>query len=184
MGIGQPDESGDTIYNGARDNAVGVTTVLSMAENMAKYPTKRSALFILFTAEEKGLIGSKYYVENPIVPLDQMVYCFNSDNGGYNDTSVATIVGLTRTTAQQNIENATSTFGLKAMEDPAPEQGLFNRSDNVHFAKKGIPSPTFSLGFTNFADATKYYHRPNDEADTLDYDYLLKFLLKNKNEVK
>jgi len=175
VGIGQPDESGDTIYNGARDNAVGVTTVLNMAENMAKYPTKRSALFILFTGEEKGLLGSEYYVDNPIVPLDQMVYCFNSDNGGYNDTSIATIVGLTRTTAQQNIENATSTFGLKAIEDPAPEQGLFNRSDNVHFAKKGIPSPTFSLGFTNFSDSAKHYHRPSDEADTLDYDYLLKF---------
>tara|TARA_R100000306_G_scaffold26764_1_gene30442 strand:+ start:9445 stop:10920 length:1476 start_codon:yes stop_codon:yes gene_type:complete len=175
VGIGQPDESGDTIYNGARDNAVGVTTVLSMAENLAKYPTKRSALFILFTGEEKGLLGSEYYVDNPIVPLDQMVYCFNSDNGGYNDTSVATIVGLTRTTAQQNIENAVSTFGLRAIDDPAPEQGLFNRSDNVHFAKKGIPSPTFSLGFTNFSDSTKHYHRPSDEADTLDYDYLLKF---------
>jgi len=69
VGIGQPDESGDTIYNGARDNAVGVTTVLSMAENMAKYPTKRSALFILFTGEEKGLLGSEYYVDNPIVRI-------------------------------------------------------------------------------------------------------------------
>lgn len=63
VGIGQPDATGDTIYNGARDNAVGTTTVLSMAENLAKYPTKRSALFILFTGEEKGLLGSKYYVE-------------------------------------------------------------------------------------------------------------------------
>ena len=175
VGIGQPDESGDTIYNGARDNAVGVTTVLSMAENMAKYPTKRSALFILFTGEEKGLLGSEYYVAHPIIPLNQMVYCFNSDNGGYNDTSVATIVGLTRTTAEQNIKQAATTFGLKAIEDPAPEQDLFNRSDNVHFARKGIPSPTFSLGFTNFAEATTYYHRPSDEADTLDYDYLLEF---------
>ncbi|RFN58623.1 M28 family peptidase [Marixanthomonas ophiurae] len=175
VGVGQPDKTGDTIYNGARDNAVGVTTVLSMAENMAKYPTKRSALFILFTGEEKGLLGSKYYVDNPIVPLDQMVYCFNSDNGGYNDTSIATIVGLTRTTAEKNIEDAASTFGLKANEDPQPENNLFNRSDNVHFAKKGIPSPTFTLGFTDFAQATKHYHRRSDEADTLDYDYLLKF---------
>lgn len=175
VGIGQPDKSGDTIYNGARDNAVGVTTVLSMAENMAKYPTKRSALFILFTGEEKGLLGSEYYVDNPIIPLNQMVYCFNSDNGGYNDTSVATIVGLTRTTAQENIEKAASTFGLKANEDPEPKNDLFNRSDNVHFAKKGIPAPTFSLGFTDFAQATKHYHRPSDEANTLDYDYLLKF---------
>lgn len=176
VGIGEPDETGDTIYNGARDNAVGTTTVLSMAENLAKYPTKRSALFILFTGEEKGLLGSSYYVENPVLPLEQIVYCFNSDNAGYNDTSLISVIGLTRTTAENNIFSAAETFGLTAIEDPAKEQGLFDRSDNVNFAKKGIPAPTFSLGFTAFdGDVTKYYHRPGDEAQTLDYDYLLKF---------
>ena len=105
-----------------------------------------------------------------------MVYCFNSDNGGYNNTELATIIGLTRTTAQKNIVAAAAAFGLKAIEDPAPEQGLFDRSDNVHFAKKGIPAPTFSLGFESFdGDVTKYYHQPGDEADTLDYDYLEQF---------
>lgn len=176
VGIGTPDETGDVIYNGARDNAIGTTTVLSMAQNLAKYPTKRSALFILFTGEEKGLLGSEYYVENPVLPLNQMVFCFNSDNGGYNDTSLATIIGLPRTTAAQNIKDGVSAFGLKAIDDPAPEQGLFDRSDNVHFAAKGIPAPTFSLGFTAFnGDVTKYYHRPGDHADSLDYDYLEKF---------
>lgn len=176
VGVGTPDETGDTIYNGARDNAVGTTTVLSMAQNLAKYPTKRSALFILFTGEEKGLLGSKFYVDNPVLPLKQMVYCFNSDNGGYNDTSLATIIGLSRTTASNNIKSAVSQFGLKAIDDPAPEQGLFDRSDNVHFAAKGIPAPTFSLGFTAFnGDVTKYYHRPGDHADNMDYDYLEKF---------
>lgn len=176
VGIGKPDETGDTIYNGARDNAVGTTTVLSMAEHLAKHPTKRSALFILFTGEEKGLLGSEYYVEHPIVPLKQMVYCFNSDNAGYNDTSLATIIGLPRTTAEKHIKEAATAFGITAVDDPAPEQGLFDRSDNVHFAKKGIPAPTFSLGFNAFnGDVTKYYHRPGDEANTLDYDYLGKF---------
>ncbi len=176
VGIGKADESGDDIYNGVRDNAVGTTTVLSMVENLAKYPTKRSALFILFTGEEKGLLGSKYYVENPVLPLDQMVYCFNSDNAGYNDTSLATIIGLDRTTASQNIKDAVSAFGLTAIDDSAPEQGLFDRSNNVNFAKKGIPSSTFSLGFSSFdGDVTKYYHQAGDEADNLDYDYLFKF---------
>ncbi|PQJ81469.1 M28 family peptidase [Polaribacter glomeratus] len=176
VGIGKPDETGDTIYNGARDNAIGTTTVLSIAENLVKYPTKRSALFILFTGEEKGLLGSEFYVENPVLPLKQMVYCFNSDNAGYNDTSLVTIMGLSRTTVAQHIKDAAATFGLTAIDDPAPEQGLFDRSDNVNFAKKGIPAPTFSLGFTAFnGDVTKYYHQPGDEADTLDYDYLLKF---------
>jgi Zn-dependent M28 family amino/carboxypeptidase len=147
-----------------------------MAQSLAKYPTKRSALFILFTGEEKGLLGSKYYVENPVLPLRQMVYCFNSDNAGYNDTSLATIIGLPRTTAEKNIKDAVAAFGLTAIDDPAPEQGLFDRSDNVNFAAKGIPAPTFSLGFRSFdGDVTKYYHQPSDHADTMDYDYLEKF---------
>jgi len=176
VGIGRPDATGDSIYNGARDNAVGITTVLSMAENLAKHPTKRSALFILFTAEEKGLLGSKHYVENPLIPLKQMVFCFNSDNAGYNDTSLVTIVGLGRTTAENDIKVAASAYGLKAVDDPAPEQNLFDRSDNVHFAIKGIPAPTFSMGFTSFSgEVSKHYHQPSDEADSLDYDYLVKF---------
>ncbi len=176
IGVGQPNAEGDSIYNGARDNAVGVVTVMSAAESIAKNPTKRSALFILFTAEEEGLLGSRYYTENPLIPLDQMVYCFNSDNGGYNDTSIATIVGLGRTTAEDHIREAAETFGLKAIDDPAGEQGLFDRSDNVNFAKKGIPAPTFSLGFTAFdAEIGKYYHQQADNPETLDYDYLEKF---------
>ena len=176
VGIGKPNAENDSIYNGARDNAVGTVTVLSAAENIAKYPTKRSALFILFTGEEKGLLGSKWYVEHPVLPLEKMVYCFNSDNGGYNDTSKATIIGLSRTTVSKHIINAAAEFDLTAIDDPAPEQGLFDRSDNVHFASKGIPAPTFSMGFTAFdAEINKYYHQTADNPDNLDYDYLFKF---------
>lgn len=176
VGIGPADAEGDSIYNGARDNAVGTVTVLSAAENIAKYPTKRSALFILFTGEEKGLLGSKYFADNPTMDLAKTVYCFNSDNGGYNDTSIATIIGLERTTAAEMIKEACTTFDLNATDDPAPEQGLFDRSDNVSFAAKGVPAPTFSLGFTAFdAEIGKYYHQPGDEPETLDYEYLEKF---------
>ena len=176
VGIGEPDAKGDSIYNGARDNAIGTTAVLSMAENIGKYPTKRSAVFIFFTGEEKGLLGSKYYVQNPIFPLNQIVYGFNTDGGGYNDTSLATVIGLGRTTAQKHIVAGAAAFGLKAIDDPAPEQGLFDRSDNVSFASVGIPAPTYSTGFNAFDDEiNKYYHQPGDEADSLDYDYLLKF---------
>ncbi len=175
-GVGKPNAENDSIYNGARDNAVGTVTVLSAAQNIAKYPTKRSALFILFTGEEKGLLGSKWYVEHPVIPLEKMVYCFNSDNGGYNDITKATIIGLNRTTASEHIKSAATQFGLTAIDDPSPEQGLFDRSDNVHFAKKGIPAPTFSLGFTAFdAEINKYYHQVTDNPDTLDYDYLVQF---------
>ena len=176
IGLGKPNAENDSIYNGARDNAVGTVTVLSVAENFNKYPTKRSALFILFTGEEKGLLGSKYYTEHPSIPLDKMVYCFNSDNGGYNDTSKITIFGLHRTTVGHHIVAAAEAFDLTAIDDPAPEQGLFDRSDNVNFAKKGIPSPTYSLGFTAFDDEiNKYYHQVTDNPETLDYDYMVKF---------
>lgn len=178
VGIGKPDAKGDSIYNGARDNAIGTTAVLNIAENLAKYPTKRSALFILFTGEEKGLLGSRYYVQNPVLPLNQMIYCFNTDGGGYNNTSLATIAGLKRTTAQKHMVEGAKTFGLKAIaiDDVAPEEGLFDRSDNVSFAAVGIPAPTYSTGFDAFdEEINKYYHQAGDEADSLDYDYLVKF---------
>ncbi len=176
VGIGRPNAEGDSIYNGTRDNAIGTVTVLSAAENIAKHPMKRSALFVLFTGEEKGLLGSRYLADNPIIPNDQIVFCWNSDNAGYNDTTISTIVGLERTTASQYIKDANVAFGLTAIDDPAGEQGLFDRSDNVSFARKGIPAPTYSLGFTAFeGDVTKYYHQAGDNPNTVDYDYLEKF---------
>lgn len=177
VGIGRPDADGDSIYNGARDNAIGVATVLSAAENIGKYPLKRSALFVLFTAEESGLLGSKWLADHPVIANKDIVFCFNSDNGGYNDTTISTIVGLTRTTAQPLIKEAVAAFGLEAIEDPTGvEQGLFDRSDNVSFAKKGIPAPTFSLGFRAFdSEIGKYYHQPADSPESLDYEYLFKF---------
>lgn len=176
VGIGRPNEEGDSIYNGTRDNAIGSVTVLSAAENIAKYPMKRSALFVLFTGEEKGLLGSRYLADHPIIPNNEIVFCWNSDNAGYNDTTISTIIGLERTTAAQYIKDANQAFGLTAIDDPAGEQGLFDRSDNVSFARKGIPAPTYSLGFTSFSgDVTKYYHQAGDNPNTVDYDYLEKF---------
>ena len=176
VGVGKPNAEMDSIYNGARDNAVGTVTVLNAAENIAKYPTKRSSLFIFFTGEEKGLLGSRYYVENPTIALNKVVYCFNSDNGGYNDTTKTTIFGLYRTTASDHFIKAAEEFGLTAIDDPAPEQNLFDRSDNVSFAAKGIPAPTYSMGFNAFdEEINKYYHQVTDNPNTLDYDYLYKF---------
>lgn len=176
IGIGRPNAEGDSIYNGTRDNAIGAVTVLSAAENIAKYPMKRSALFVMFTGEEKGLLGSRYLANNPIIPNEEIVFCWNSDNGGYNDTTISTIIGLERTTASQFIKDANEAFGLTAIDDPAGEQGLFDRSDNVSFARKGIPAPTYSLGFRAFdQEIMKYYHQAADGPGTVDYDYLEKF---------
>src|SRR5690606_11329997 len=142
VGIGRPDAEGDSIYNGARDNAVGTVAVMNAAKFFAKNPPKRSVLLALWTAEEKGLLGSRYFAENPLVPLNQIVYKLRIDGAGYNDTSHITVIGLGRTTSDDLVSQAVADFGLKAIADPAPEQGLYDRSDNVNFAKEGIPAPT------------------------------------------
>ncbi|GAA0878105.1 M20/M25/M40 family metallo-hydrolase [Algoriphagus jejuensis] len=172
VGVGTPDAEGDSIYNGARDNAVGTVAVINAAKYFAKNPPKRSVLFALWTAEEKGLLGSGYFANNPLIPLNQIVYNLNIDNAGYNDTSIITVIGLGRTNADFLIEEAVAEFGITAKADPSPEQGLYDRSDNVNFARKGIPAPSFTLGFTAFDDEiNKYYHKAADEVDSFDLDY-------------
>ena len=176
VGVGKPDAEGDSIYNGARDNAVGTVAVMNAAKYFAKNPPKRSVLLALWTAEEKGLLGSGYFANNPLVPLDQIIFNLNIDNGGYNDTSVVTVIGLGRTSGDAHISEAVKEFGLEAIADPSPEQGLYDRSDNVNFARKGIPAPTFSLGFQAFDDEIqKYYHKPGDHAENFDLDYAVKY---------
>ncbi len=172
VGISTPNAEGDSINNGARDNAVGTVAVINAARYFSENPPKRSILLCAWTAEEKGLLGSGYFASNPLVDLDKIIYNFNIDNAGYNDTSVITVIGLGRTSADPLIEEAVQQFGLKAIGDPAPEQGLYDRSDNVNFARKGIPSPTFSLGFTAFDEqVAKHYHQPSDQVDNFDLDY-------------
>jgi hypothetical protein len=166
----------DTIFNGARDNAFGTTTILSAVKSFTQKPPKRSILFIAYTGEEIGLLGSKYYAEHPLVPLKQCVYSLDCDGAGYNDTTKVTVIGLDRTDAQPQIEAGAKAYGLTAINDPAPEQNLFDRSDNVNLAAKGIPSPDFAPGFTAFdAEINKFYHQVSDSPESVNYNYLLKF---------
>ncbi len=166
----------DSIFNGTRDNAMGTAAVLEAAQTLSKVKPKRSILFLNFTGEELGLLGSKYYAEHPLIPLKDCVYNLNNDGAGYNDTTLVTVIGLERTGTQTQIETAAKAFGLKVNADPAPEQGLFDRSDNVSFAAKGIPAPTFTPGFTKFDEALfKFYHQVADNPETISYPYLLKF---------
>jgi hypothetical protein len=174
IGVGQPNAEGDSIFNGARDNAVGTVALINAAKYFAENPPKRSILLCAWTAEEKGLLGSAHFANNPPLPLEQIIYNLNIDNAGYNDTSIISVIGLGRTSADHLIEEAVAEFGIKAMVDPSPEQGLYDRSDNVNFARKGIPAPTFSLGFTAFdEEITKYYHQAGDEVDNFDLDYAM-----------
>lgn len=174
IGVGEPNAEGDSIYNGARDNAVGTVALINAARYFSKNPPKRSILLCAWTAEEKGLLGSRYFAENPLVPLNKIIYNLNIDNAGYNDTSIITVIGLGRTSVDGLIEQAVSETGLTAISDPSPEQGLYDRSDNVNFARKGIPAPTFSLGFTAFdEEIMKYYHQVPDQVDNFDLDYAM-----------
>ena len=174
IGVGQPNAEGDSIYNGARDNAVGTVAVINAAKFFAAHPPKRSILLCAWTAEEKGLLGSGYFAANPLIPLKQIVYNLNIDNAGYNDTSIVSVTGLGRTSADHHIEAAAVEFGIKALPDPSPEQGLYDRSDNVNFARQGIPAPTFSLGFTAFDETiSKHYHQASDQVDNFDLDYAM-----------
>ena len=166
----------DTIFNGARDNAFGTTAILSAVKSFTQKRTKRSILFIGYTGEEIGLLGSKYYVEHPLLPLKQCIFNLDCDGAGYNDTTKVTVIGLDRTDAEAEIIAGSKAFGLTAINDPVPEQNLFDRSDNVNMAAKGIPAPDFAPGFTAFdVEINKFYHQVADSPETVNYNYLLKY---------
>lgn len=173
---GQPYTSEDSIFNGARDNAFGTVSLLAAAEALSKRPPKRSVLLLALTGEELGLLGSKYYASHPLLPPNKCIFNLNTDGAGYTDTSLLAVIGLDRTGARAEIETASKAFGLEVVADPAPEQGLFDRSDNVSFAKLGIPAPTISPGFRTFdAELMKNYHQVSDNPETIDFGYLLKY---------
>ncbi len=180
VGVGQQGggyySAEDSIFNGARDNAFGTVSLLAAARAFAEVPPRRSVIVLAVTGEELGLLGSGYYANHPTVPLAQTVFNFNTDGAGYNDTSAIALIGMGRTGIDEQIETAAAAFNAGVISNPAPEQGLFDRSDNVNFAVKGIPALTFSPGMTGFDDEiAKYYHQVTDNPETVDLDYLKKY---------
>ncbi|MBS1979114.1 MAG: M28 family peptidase [Bacteroidetes bacterium] len=175
IGVGRP-VNNDSIYNGARDNAVGTVALLMSARYFSKFPAKRSMLFMACTGEEKGLLGSEWYANHPLVPLNKTVFNVTSDGAGYNDKTRVTVLGYDRTTGSPLLDQACLALGLKASDNPKPEMDIYAGSDNYNFARKGVPAIDFSPGFTGFdEELMKYYHQPPDEAASLDYDYLMKY---------
>lgn len=166
----------DSIFNGARDNATGIAAVIAAARYFARYPPKRSVLFICYTAEEEGAIGSKYYVQHPVVPLDQTVFNLNVDNAGYNTTHAVCLFGLGRTTVDALVLKACMQYGLSVLPEPQG-QDLFERSDNYPLAQIGIPAPCYSLGMTDWdKEISDHYHRVSDEVGNMDLGYVVKFI--------
>ncbi len=176
LGVGVP-VNGDSIYNGARDNAMGTSALIQAAKFLAGTGTRRSVIFLACTGEEEGMLGSQWYASHPLVPLRQTIFNLNTDGAGYDDTTKITIIDPGRTTADDLIGKAVAAAGLQAGGDPAPEQHFYNRSDNVSFAGKGVPAMNISPGVTGLSpEIMKYYHQPDDEVDSIDFYYVAKYV--------
>ncbi|HVF90958.1 MAG TPA: M28 family metallopeptidase [Blastocatellia bacterium] len=159
LGIGLPDASGDKIYNGAIDNATGTAALIEIARGFKALPKPpaRSILFLAVTAEEKGLIGSKHYSENPIYPLDKTVAAINMDAlNVFGRTRDVVVVGLGASELDDVLAQAAATQKRTLKPDPEPEKGFYYRSDHFNFAKQGVPA-LYPDGGTDFIDKPEGY---------------------------
>jgi hypothetical protein len=169
VGVGVPDDTGDAIYNGADDNASGTSAVLELARAFAAGGVRpqRSILFLLISGEEKGLLGSAYFVDNPTVPRASIIANVNLDMVGRNAPDSVIGIGLDYTSLgplAQRVAAQHPELGLDIMPDPIPHERLFFRSDHVNFVRHEIPALFFTTGLHDD------YHRPSDTADKIDAD--------------
>jgi Zn-dependent M28 family amino/carboxypeptidase len=138
-----PKLEGDQIYNGAADNASGVAGLLEIAQAYSSLKTrpKRSLLFMAVTAEEQGLLGSKFYSENPLYPLNKTVATFNMDVlGTWGATRDTQVVGAGQNTLEDDYAAIVTKHGRIVIADAQPQKGSYFRSDQFNFAKQGVPS--------------------------------------------
>ena len=177
IGVGLADAEGDTIYNGAVDNATGTAALIELARVYAAEPrTQRSVVFLAVAAEEKGLLGSEYYAANPLYPLEKTVGVLNTD--ALKPTGPArdfTISGQAELELKDELIAVAARHGRAFSPDPRPEAGSFFRSDHFPFAKRGVPAISFGGGenlaagglaqgqaWSKMYTATMY-HQPADE---------------------
>lgn len=167
LGIGQPNEQGDSIFNGANDDAAGITAVISLAHYFRRIKeNERTIIFAAFTAEETGGYGSQYFSQqfNP----DKVVAMFNIEMIGTDSKwgkNSAYITGYDKSNMGQILEKNLVGTNFKFHPDPYPDQQLFYRSDNATLAMLGVPAHTIS---TSKMDNEPYYHTVDDEVATLD----------------
>lgn len=176
LGIG-PAVNGDSIYNGALDNASGTADLLAIARVIAQSPApKRSVLFSFVTAEESGLLGSMYFAENPPVPAQAMVANLNMDGGNVlGRTRDLNVLGDTKSSLGPQLSALIKPLGMRITPEEFPERGAFYRSDHFAFAKVGVPAVSIGEG-SDFEGrpkgwgtqqgeeyTAKHYHQPSDE---------------------
>lgn len=167
LGIGRP-VAGDSIYNGADDDASGVVTVLQVARALARTKPRRTLIFLLTTGEEVGLLGTRRYLAAPVVPLDRTVAELEIEMIGRSDSLAggvghAWLTGYDRSTMGDMLKAA----GSPIVPDPRPDQHFFERSDNIAFALRGIPAHTLS-SFNLHED----YHTPADDVTRVDFTHM------------
>ncbi|HVW75349.1 MAG TPA: M28 family metallopeptidase [Rhizomicrobium sp.] len=182
-----PPVNGDSINNGALDNASGVATTLEVARLFAGKPARRSVLFLIDTAEEKGLIGAEYFAHNPTVPRAAIVADVDLDMPilTYEFTDVVAF-GADRSSIGPSVRRAAAGMNVKLSPDPMPDEGIFTRSDHYRFVEQGIPAVFLATGYANGGKAAteffmrNHYHKPSDDlSQPIRYDMGAKFARLN-----
>lgn len=180
FGVGKPDEKGDTIYHGALDNGSGTASILEIARAFKSMKTQpeRTIIFLAVTAEEQGLLGSEYYGQHPIYPLDKTVANLNIDViNNFGKTKDLEISGSGQSQLEDYVTDELKKAGRYLGSETHPEAGHFFRSDHFNFAKVGVPSLTTGAGIDVVGKGKEYgqkmhddytanrYHRPADMYD-------------------
>ncbi|MDB4891367.1 MAG: peptidase [Gemmatimonadetes bacterium] len=171
FGVGEK-VNGDSIYNGAADNASGTAGLLAMAKAYVamKTPPKRSILFLSVTAEEQGLLGSQYYAVTPIYPLAKTVANINMDVlDTWGPTSDLTVIGLGNSELDDYASAAAAEQKRTLRPDAEPEKGFYYRSDHFNFAKQGVPAFDPEPGITFIGKPADYGKQKRDEYTAKDY---------------
>jgi len=167
LGIGRP-VNGDSIYNGADDDASGVTAVLELARVLGAAPRpRRTVIFALFGSEESGGLGSTYFREHPPVPLSEFVANLEFEMIGRADPKVKTDTVWLTGWERSNLGPTLAGHGANLVADPHPDENFFARSDNYVLAKKGVVAQTVS-SYGLHSD----YHRPSDDVAHLDFKHM------------
>jgi Zn-dependent M28 family amino/carboxypeptidase len=167
-----PSLKGDQIYNGAIDNASGVAGLLEIAQAYTKLDPapKRSILFLSITAEEKGLLGSEYYAENPLYPLKKTLADINMDGlNQWGKTKDLVIIGLGNSTLDDSATDIAKSQGRVIVPDAEPEKGFYYRSDHFEFAKQGVPALDADSGIDYIGKPSGYGQKKRDEYTANDY---------------
>ncbi|HEY5062259.1 MAG TPA: M28 family metallopeptidase [Gemmatimonadaceae bacterium] len=163
---------GDQIYNGAADNASGSSALIEIAKAFTKLPTppRRSILFLSVTAEEKGLVGSKFYATHPLYPLAKTVANINMDGlNQWGKTSDFTVIGLGKSTLDDVLTGVLESENRTVRPDAEPEKGFYYRSDHFEFAKQGVPALDTDAGIDFIGKPAGYGLQKRDEYTTNDY---------------